>query len=645
VAASSLLLVCTHRPEIEVGFPGAVRLRLTALAERDAEELVRHVAGERELPEPVCRRIVERADGVPLFLEELTKSVLESEAGGATAVPATLRDSLMARLDRLGAARHVAALASVLGRRFARELLAAVSDLPEQRLAQGLERLVDAELLFAAGEASNPTYTFKHALIQDVAYQSLLRNDRRAAHARVAEALETRFARRAALQPGLVAQHWDRADRPREAIRRYRDAGVRALERSAHAEAIAHLERGISLVDRVDEAERAGLEIGLHATLGMVLVTSQGYGNEAVARHQARARELSRSVGEGPDLYDALAGLYLYHSARADFKLASELAAQLLALGERRGDEFLSAWAHQFSGMSRFYEGRFGPALEHFEYAIALDEAGIEVPAWSTHEHDLAVAPRSFGAMTLAILGRVDSARDLIDRAITHGRRSDHPLNLAFALGFSTLVYQVRGEPQRVLENADAAIEVSSEQGFPVYLGMGCMMRGWAQAQALGADREAVLGQMHRGMAHTSTTGTRTEGARALGLLAEAQRALGCDEDAQKTVQGALSFSGAKESPYWDSALLRLDGEIRLEREPAARDDALERLRCARSLARDQGAGSLELKAAVSLARGLSLVGRSGEARELLEASLAGLCEGADTPDPRAAREWIASLA
>lgn len=646
VEEGSLLLICTFRPSFQPEWTGSgvTQLLLGALDGDDSDRLLRHVAGGRELPETVRRQIVERADGVPLFLEELTKSVLEADASSQAAIPATLRDSLMARLDRLGETRHVAALASVIGRRFSRELLAAATDLPEPMLERGLAQLVRAELLFQQGDERDLAYMFKHALIQDVAYQSLLRSDRRAAHARVADAMETRFPQRASMQPGLVAHHWDRAHRPREAIGQYRAAGLRALDRSAHQEAITHLQNGINLVDCVESAERPRLEIGLRTTLGMVLVASRGYGNEEVAKTNARARELCRFVGEGPELYDALTGLYLYHSARAEFKMASELAAELVALSERAGEEFVLAWAHHFSGMSRFYEGRFTRALEHFELAIALKDDGLETPEWSYHEHDLAVVARSYAAMTLAILGRVDSARDVIDRAIELGRQSAHPLNLAFALGFSTLVYQSRGEALRVLANAGETIDVSLEQAFPVYLGMGLMMRGWAQAQQAGADREEVIGQMNRGMAHTSTTGTRTEGARALALLAEAQRALGGAEDALKTVLAARAFASAKESPYWDAELLRLEGELRLELTASASEGEA-CLRRALACAREQSAGALELRAALSLARCLGADGRRREAHEALSTTCQGSSEGFDTPDRRAARDLLADLA
>jgi class 3 adenylate cyclase/predicted ATPase len=644
-SGASVLLIGTHRPEFTPPWQSSdslLRQTLRPLSLAESELMVQSVAGDRLLSHEVVREVVERADGVPLFVEELCKAVLESHATGHVAVPATLRDSLMGRLDRLGEAKDIAQLASIIGREQSRDLLGRVSPLDPAILDQVLAQLVHADVLRHRGTGSDLVYSFRHALIGDVAYESLVRDSRRELHARVGQALEDHSPERVATEPEVVARHWEEANRPWNAVHHYRAAGWRAIQRSAHPEAIAHLEHGIGLLSRVDKGrDRDRLELQFRTALGAALVASRGYGSEDVEWTHLRIRELCRDMGEGHELAIAITGLYLYYSARAEFKEASNLGAQMIELGESTGDCFLISWGHHFSGMSRFYEGAFAAALAHFERAMELRDPGNLYPGWSPHEHDVAAVGGSYAAMTLSVMGHADEAQRAIASSIDIGRESLHPINHALALAFATLAHHVQGEHEQVLQRANAAIHVAEDQAFPVYQGMGMMMRGWALAR--GGGGQEALDLLDRGMAHTVTTGTRTEGPRALGLLAEAQSAAGRPAVALETVLGAQQFARSKNSPYWEAELLRLEGELRCQL--GGGDDArtepcfLAAIACAQK----QEAGALELRAATSLARYLHQRGRDADARRHLRVAC-NRAPRAGTPQHASAMELLAAL-
>lgn len=339
--------------------------------------MVEHVAGSRALPINVLQQIVNKTDGVPLFVEELTKSVIESVEGQGHAllqtIPATLHDSPMARLDRLATAKEVAQLASVLGREFSYELLQAVSLLDERSLHQGLRQLVETELVYQRGLPPQATYTFKHALIQDTAYQSLLKSRRQQLHQQIAQVLTERFPMTQEAQPELLAYHYTEAGLVAQAIPQWQRAGQRAIQHSANVEAITHLTKGLELIQNLpDTVERAQQELRMHIALGSSLIVTKGYTAPEVEQVYQKARALCQQIPETPQFFLVLIGLWSFYFIRAEFKTAYELAEECLSLAQGAQDPARLLTAHTLLGQVLSMTGELVLSRQHFDQGIAL---------------------------------------------------------------------------------------------------------------------------------------------------------------------------------------------------------------------------------------------------------------------------------
>ena len=379
----------TCRPEFAPPWPTRTHLTpltLSRLPRPQAAQLVHGVTGGKSLPTEILTQIVVKTDGVPLFVEELTKTVLESgllrevedtyELAGPLpplAIPATLQDSLMARLDRLAAVKAVAQLGAAIGRQFGYELLQTVSPMDEATLQQGLRQLVEAELVYQRGVPPQATYLFKHALIQDAAYQSLLKSTRQQYHQRIAQVLPERFPETAETQPELLAHHYTEAGLGEEAVVYWQRAGRRALERSAHLEAISHLTKGLEVLKTLPDApQRLQQELDLQTTLGPALMATRGNGAPEVGRAYARARELCQQVGETPELFPVLFGLWRFYYVGGELQAAREVVEQLLELAQRQRDPALLLEARRALGGTLHHLGEFAPARACLEQSIAL---------------------------------------------------------------------------------------------------------------------------------------------------------------------------------------------------------------------------------------------------------------------------------
>ena len=656
VGTVPLLVLVTQRPGADSGaHEKAQKQVLRALDPDETRRLVRDVAHPRKLPASVLEAVVRRTDGVPLFVEELTKTVIESlgadtregaRSPGVEAdlpIPTTLQDSLTARLDRLGAVKRVAQLASVIGREFSSDVLAALSGTDEVGLMAALGRLVEAGLVREHQGGPLGAYRFKHALVQETAYRSLVRNDRRRTHAELAQTLEERFPNLVAGAPEVVARHWDESGEGERAIELYHRAGDHAMARSARTEAIEHYSRAITLLPRIDDlARRARRELALLVALGVPLVATRGYGNPDVERSHARARTLCAEVGEGVELYQALSGLFMFHSARAEIAAAARDSAELLAFGQRASDGFVTAWGHFFSSMPHYYRGENHACLEHLERALAVYPPAGPVASGYVHEHDVRVASHCYAAMTACSVGDAAQSLERIRQAIDCARASPHPFNLGFALSFATIVYFVRGDAAQVLATASAAVEICQEQEFPVYLGVGLMLRGWATARL--GDPERGIAELRLGLAQAASAGTRIEAPRALAVLADAQLAAGIAKEALDAVATGLAIAEQKGTHFWDAELLRLRGEALLLQEGARDAEAGACFRGALNVARAQDARALELRAALSEAGRLHRRADCVGAKALLAPIVAGFDRATDLPDLRAAHSLLTSL-
>jgi class 3 adenylate cyclase/predicted ATPase len=626
-----LLLVITFRPQFTPpwsGFTHVTALALNRLSRKESTALVTQVAGGKTLPDEVLDEIVARTDGIPLYTEELTKTVIESNlfrdegdrytlAGvlPPLAIPASLHDSLMARLDRLGAVKEIAQLAATLGRTFSHALLAAVSPLDERPLEDALAQLLEAELIYRRGLPPDVTYEFKHVLVQEVAYQSLLKSTRQHYHERIAQALEDQFPQTGETEPELLAHHYTEAHLTNQAIGYWLRAGKKALMRSAHLEAISHLTKGLELLKILpDTAERAKQELDLQTTLGPALMAAKGLAAPEVEQSYRRAQVLCQQVGEAPQLFRVLAGLRAFYSARGELQTAREFGEQCLDLAKQVQDERLLMRAHEGLGIILTHVGEFTLARAHLDRGIALYDAE---KYHSTHAgQDPGVDCLAYAAQALWLLGYPDQAARRIDEALALAQELSHPFTLAFALHFAGVLHQARRERRAVQECADASMALANGHGFPSWLAGGKILQGWALATPDRGDKEVLL-QIREGVNAWRATGGGVGLVLYLALLGDVHRELGEAEEGLHVLDEALTAVDKTGEHAWEAELHRLKGELLLLRSAKNRHEAEPCFNRAIEVARGQSAKSLELRAVTSLSRLWRDQGKRKEVDEL----------------------------
>jgi predicted ATPase len=650
----------TFRPDFSPPWAGrshVTQVTLNRLPRRQAAELTSRVAQGKTLPAEVVEQVVAKTDGVPLFVEELTKMVLESgllQAREARyeligplpplAIPTTLHDSLMARLDRLAAVKGLAQLGATLGREFAYDLLQAVSLWGEETLRRGLQQLVAAEFLYQQGVPPQATYVFKHALIQEAAYQSLLKSTRQQYHQRIAQVVEARFPAICETQPELLAHHYTEAGLAAQAIPYWQRAGQHAIERSANVEAISHLTKGLELLTTLsDTAERTQHELTLQTALGGSLMTITGFAAPEVERVYTRARALCRQVGETPQLFPVLWGLWLFYEVRGELQTARELAGQLLSLAQRQQDPAPLLHAYRAMGQTVFWQGELARARAYLEQGIVLYDPRRHRSLAFHYSQDAGVGLRTFVAHVLWYLGYSDQAAARMQEALALARELSHPFSLAHALDHAAWLHQYRRERRLVLEQAEADIALCREQGFAFFLAHGTIMHGWALA-AQGRRAEGMT-QMHQGMTVLRTIGVGVLLPRDHTLLAEAYGESGQAEEGLRLLAEALATTHQQGSHLWEPELYRVKGELLLRQLVPDAQEAESCFRQALTVARRQEAKSLELRAAMSLSRLWQQQGRRDEARELLAPIYGWFTEGFDTADLRDAKALLEELA
>ncbi|HEY6421538.1 MAG TPA: AAA family ATPase [Candidatus Binataceae bacterium] len=651
-----VLLVGTARPEFVAPWPKRFNLtaiKLARLTKRQARTVIERVATAVEgagplapeadrdgartptLSDAMIDAIVARADGIPLYLEELTRSILEpGVARRVEEIPATLADSLMARLDRLtAAAKEVAQRASVLGREFSYPLLAAVVGLEEAALRHGLVRLDEAEILFVRGEPPQSNYTFKHALVQESAYESLLKRTRRQLHGRVVEVLLAQFPERAAAEPEVIARHAELAGQTNEAITYYQRAGQQAQARSAHGEAIAQFRKAIALLATQPEgAQRDADEVALQLLLGGSLIADRGFAHPEVEAPYERARVLCEAAGDAGRLGIAQLGLANFHYNRGEVERGRALAAEVLALAEAQGSAELLVMAHQNVAEPEYYQGKFASSLTHCERALALYDPARHSEFLPTGSHT-GIPALGYAAWNLWNLGSPDSALARAEEAVSLGRRLNHPFSLVRALFFETNIHSFRRDRARQQERAAEVVALSEIQEFPLFLGLGRYWRVAGDVAGLPESLEALT--------LIRETGYQSPGI--VTLLAETQQAAGQLAEARATVSAALAISAQLGQPFGDADLQRLDGDLILAT-GGAPEEAAARYQQALDIARAQDAKSLELRAATSLARVWRDQGKRAEARDLLAPLYAWFTEGFDTGDLKDAKALLDQL-
>jgi len=655
-----MLHVLTSRPAFRAPWPPRAHLSslvLNRLECREVETLIAGQVGGKALPAEVLQHIVTKTDGVPLYVEELTKVLLASpllreDAGQyvltgplrTVTIPDTLQDALMARLDQLPAAKEVAQLGAVLGREFTYELVRSIARRDGASLRAALDQLVAAELLYQRGRPPKARYVFKHALIRDAAYASLLKSTRQQLHQRTAQVLEAHFPEMVATQPELLAHHLTEAGHPAEAVAYWQRAGERAVGRSANLEAISHLRTGLAVLQTLPEtAERIQRELLLETTLGPALMITKGFAAPEVEHAYARARALCQRVGETPQLFSVLRGLWQFYNGRGAYQTARELGEQCLQLAQQEDDTAHLVEAHHTLWTTRFLLGELPLAHTHLEQGLALYDPEQHRTLALLYGHDPGVCCRGVAGIVLWLLGYPDQALRQHQAAHTLAQELAHPPTLAFTRMLGAIALHLRRDTRAAHEEAEALIALATEQDFALFRAIGCIFRAGTRT-ALG-QREEQIAQIRQELAAVRETGSRLWEPYLLALLADVYAQEGQVEAGLATVAEALAAARTTGERWGEAELYRLRGSLLLQQPGTPPAEVETWLQQALDVARRQEARSLELRAAMSLSRLWHQQGKRQEARDLLVDVYAWFTDGVDTADLQEANMLLEKLA
>jgi len=655
--ALRVLLIVTHRPEFEppwIGRPYVTTVTLNRLGEREIGGMIDHVLGNKTLPANVRQEIVERTDGIPLFVEEITKAVLEAGGGEAAEraigaipspsamVPASLHASLLARLDRLGQAKTVAQIGAVIGREFSHELLREVVQQQEATLSAALGRLVAAGLLFRKGLPPHATYLFNHALVQDAAYQSLLKSRRQQHHARIGDVLQVQSF--GAVEPELIAYHFTEAGRIEQAIDYWLKAGQRAMQRSAHVEAERHLRVGLELLAGVPETTaRHHREITLQNTLGVCLMPTRGFGNPDVAAAFNRAAEICTHVDDDQGLFIALRGKGQYHMISGDLRTARKDVNRILEIAEQEGNHDFLIEAHHLGWSTLCFTGEFRSAERHAQEGISQYERERDHHLTYTYSgHDPGMCARAFGSLSLAQLGYVERALARCLDGLALAEALAHPFTIGISLWAAGILHQLRREPDAVGQIGERMIHYGEEKGLRMIVPFGKFFQGNAMAQH-GQFAEGIA-QMREGISELRSIGTLFSLPSLFGGLADAYANCGNIDQGLAAVEEGLTMVRTGGEHFSLPEIHRIKGKLLLacsindtNAAEAAFDEAL-------SVARTQQAKLLELRAATNMARLWCDQSKLRQARELLAPIYGWFTEGFDTRDLKEAKALLDEL-
>jgi predicted ATPase len=658
-----VLLIVTFRPEFSapwIGHPDVTAMTISRLTHREAGAMIDGVVGNRLLPASVREDIIERTDGIPLFLEEMTKAVLEAESEGearrtvaavpspALTVPASLHASLMARLDRLGPAKEVVQIGAAIGREFSHALVASVVSKPEAELASALNRVVEAGLLFRQGVPPHAIYLFKHALVQDAAYGTLLREPRRALHARIAEGLESQFTEIAESQPELLAHHWTEAGQIEKAARLWGKAGQRSLARSALVEAIAQFSRALDQIASLPATpplrrEQIKLQVALITPLHHV----KGYSAPEAKAAVERARlliEQAEALGEPPEdpllLFSVLYGVYVANYVAFNGEVIRKLSAQFMTLAEKQGATVPLMIAHRLMGTSLMCTGDIVEGRAHYDEALALYEPAEHRWLTTRFGQDAGVTALGWRARTLWLLGYSEAARADADHALTNAREIDDAASLSWALFAAAFIDSVCGYYTTAKARVDELVALADEKDAAMWIAWGMLGRGWLLGLT-GRAAEAVQ-MITSGIAKWRSTGSTVRMPLYLSYLARAYSELGQVDDAWRCIGEATTSIETTNERWCEAEVNRTVGEIALNSpQPDEAEAYFER---ALTIARAQRAMSWELRAAMSMARLWRDQGKRQQAHDLLAPVYGWFTEGFDTLDLKEAKSLLEQL-
>jgi len=657
VPSLPVLLIITYRPEFMppwVGHPHVTLLSLNRLSPRQRAEMIGRVTGGKELPKEIVDQISDRTDGVPLFIEELTKAILESgalrDAGDhytiagslpSLAIPTSLHASLLARLDRLPPAREVAQIGAALGRQFSHELISAVAPMQRQQLDEALSQLVSAELILRRGIPPDAEYTFKHALVQDTAYSILLHSRRKQLHARIADVLEAQFPEVLETQPELLARHCTEGGRIEKAVDYRLRSGKQAFARGAMAEAEAELRKGLDLLCSLpDGAALREQELNLQITFGNTLLATRGYAAAEAGEAFEHARQLCQKLNRPQQLNRVLTGQFFNRLLRGELEQAEFLAGELRRLGEAASDLSWKWNSLMRDGEVCCWLGKFIEARAHFEAALALWDPGFRDRISSPH--DVYVNALIYLSRALFCLGYLDQARLRRDDALAEARRLS-PYTEVYTLRHAWYGdWAIEGvrSIEAMLRSAERISVISSEQGFPMFIGAGDIMRGWCLSSV--GDAKTGISLLEEGLKKYAATGTKLVIPFYLTVLAEAYGAAAQPKEGLNRLGDAAKLVETTQERWAEAEMYRVRGSLLLSlgERAAAEESYCEAL----AVARHQSAKFWELRAGIDLGRLWRDQGKYIEARELLMPIYEWFTEGFDVPVLRDAKALLAEL-
>ncbi|HEV8711510.1 MAG TPA: hypothetical protein VGX03_01620, partial [Candidatus Binatia bacterium] len=667
IASARILVVVNYRPEYRHAWGGKTyytQLHLAPLGKGEAEELLTCLLGNAAGLKALKQLILEKTEGTPFFMEEVVQTLVEEgalvgargnyrvgHAPTALHISPTVQGVLAARIDRLARAeKEFLQQLAVIGREFSLSLVRQVVTQPEEELYKLLSMLQSKEFLYEQPAFPEVEYSFKHALTQEVAYHSLLLERRRGLHEQTAQAMELLFHNRLEDHYGDLAHHYSRSGNTQKAVEYLHLAGQQAVRRSANAEAISHLTAALELLKTLpDTSERIQQELTLQIALGVPLIVTKGYAAPEVERAYARTRDLCQQIGNTPQLFSALFGLWLLYYTRAEQQTARDLAEQLLTLAQSVQDPALLLEAHYVLGATLWALGELAPAREHLEQSIALyNPRQHHSSAFTYGEQDPGVICRADIACILWLLGYPDQALKRSHQALTLTQELSHPFSLAFALYFAAVLHYCRREVQAVQERAEATITLATEQGFALWVAWGTSWLGWVLAEQ--GQREEGIAQMRQGMATSRAMGAEVARPWFLAALAEAYGKMGQTEEGLVLLAEGLAHVHKTGEHVAEAELYRLKGTLTLQSKvPSPKSkveqEAEECFLRAIGIARRQRAKSLELRAATSLARLWQQQGQKDRARRMLVEIYHWFTEGFDTKDLQEAKALLAELA
>jgi len=663
IPTSRMLLLFTFRPDFHPPWPPSdyiAQLTLNRLSPPQVDAMIDEVTDGKALPAEIRQQLTTQTDGVPLFVEEMTRMVLESglvkERDGRyeladtpqrLAIPSTLHDALIARLDQLETGKHTVQLAATIGREFSYDLIRAVTRLDDIMLQQDLVQLVDATLLYQRGLPPRAQYHFKHALIQEAAYQSLLRSTRRQYHQDIGQVLEEQFPETCDSQPELLAYHYTEAGLPARSVVYWQHAARQAFERAAFLDAEAHVQQGLLAVAELpDSSERDPYELALQTLLAAILRFTKSYGAPEVIDALRRAHDLCEQVGGMPQRFSVLRSLWLSYIAQSQLATAYEFGERLLELAQQQQDAALILEAHRDIGTSLLFLGEQITASQHFaqghQYNKKQSSPALTILHGQGTEEPILLG---YQAWNLWLRGYPDQALLTMNQALnlvqSHDSMQNFTLSSAqyFTLLSSAILHQWRRELDDVHLKVEASLVLLDQEGSLLHRARGITLQGWVLAQR--GQREEGIALIRRGIADYRVQGVDLTSTFMLAMLAEIYGQTGESEAGLDVLTEALGLAHTYDERWWEADLYRLQAELLLQWDKHDRSEAEATLQQALTVAREQGARSLELRAAISLGRLWYGQGKRHQARLLVDDIYSWFTEGHDTADLKDAQSFL----